>query len=97
VGFLGRTVEMPLVMADGKTIDRCAAETIEATALAISAMLERGERPPSPAGDEKREVQLNVRLTALERLALENAARREGYRSVSDFVRAAALGRSRVA
>lgn len=95
VGYLGRTIEMPLVMADGKTVEACMSQTLEATALAIASMLEHGERPPAPASEGKRDVQLNIRLTAEERLALDAAARRDGYRSISDYVRAAAISRLR--
>ena len=38
-GYLGRSVEFPLVMADGPTIAKCAAETIEAQTLAVATML----------------------------------------------------------
>lgn len=94
VGYLGRTVEMPFVMADGPTLESCAEETIEATTAAIATMIEMGQRPPSPAREGKREAQVNVRLTAEEKLILEQTARADGYRSVSDFIRAAALERA---
>lgn len=91
VGFLGRTVEMPFAMSEGTTLEACAANTFEATACGIAAMLENGESPPSPASEGKRDQQVNIRLTADEKSRLEHAARREGYRSVSDLIRAAAL------
>jgi len=91
LGFLGRSLEMPLVMADGSTPAACVAETLEATTLVVASMMERGETPPPPAAEGRRDVQLNVRLTALERSAIDAAAKREGFRSVSDFVRSAAL------
>jgi uncharacterized protein (DUF1778 family) len=40
-------------------------------------------------------VQLNIRLTTSERQCLEEAARREGFRSISDFVRTSALARTK--
>lgn len=91
LGYFGRTIEMPYVMADGKTPEACIAELMEATALAIAVDLENGERPPRPAGDEKRTAQVNLRLTQREKFDIEEAARREGFRGVSDFVRSAAL------
>jgi len=93
VGYLGRTVEMPYAMADGKTLDACAQATLEATAAAVATMLEAGDRPPSPARDGKRESQVKIRLTAAEKLALEEAARAAGFRSISDYIRTAALDR----
>ncbi len=95
VGYFGRTIEMPLVMGDGKTPDQCVAQVLEASAAAIATMLEAGQRPPSPSRNLKRDQQLNVRLTADEKLHLEEAARLAGFRSISDFVRAAALERGR--
>lgn len=93
-GYAGCTIEMPLVMGGGKTIQECVADVLEATTLTIATMLERGERPPSPAKAHKRDQQVNIRLTAEERLSLEEAARREGFRSISDYMRAASLGRA---
>lgn len=90
-GYLGCTVEMPSVMGGAKSIEACVRDVLEATAASIATMLERGESPPSPAREGKRDQQVNIRLTADEKLALEGAARREGYRSVSDLIRAAAI------
>jgi predicted RNase H-like HicB family nuclease len=94
VGYLGRSIEMPFAASDGPTLQECATNTLEATASGIAAMLEDGETPPAPANDGKRDQQLNIRLTARERLLLEGLAAREGFRSVSDFVRSAALRRA---
>jgi len=91
---MGYTSEMPFVMADGPTIDVCAANTIEATTMAVATMLEQGERPPTPAKDAKRDRQLNIRLTADEKERLEAAAQQAGFRSVSDFLRTAGLDRA---
>jgi hypothetical protein len=91
VGYLGRTVEMPLAMADGPTIAACAARTLESTTVAVATLLESGGTPPVPAGESRRDQQVNIRLTRDERLRLEASARRAGYRSLSDFMRAAAL------
>ncbi len=85
---------MPFAMSDGKTIAACIASTLEATACGIAAMLEAGQTPPSPAREAKRDQQLNLRLTADERFRLESAAQAAGFRSVSDFVRSAALRES---
>lgn len=49
VGYLGRTVELPYAMSDGKTVAKCARRVIESTTLAIATILERHERPPVPA------------------------------------------------
>lgn len=93
VGYFGRTVEMPTVMSDGKTVTACVRNVLEATALAIAATLEDGQTPPAPAREGKRDQQINIRVTADEKLRLESLAARDGFRSVSDYVRSAALNR----
>ena len=94
VGFVGSTVELPLVLGGGKTVQACARDVLDATTATIASILERGERPPAPARESKRDQQVNIRLSADEKFRLEEAARREGFRSVSDFIRAASLGRA---
>lgn len=94
VGYVGRTVEMPLVMADGETIEACARATIEATTAAVATLLEQGARPPAPAREHKRDQQINIRLTSEERMRLEAAARRDGFRTLSDYLRASGLMRA---
>ncbi len=91
VGYLGRSVEMPMVMADGKTVAKCAAETIEALTVAVAVMLETGQKPPVPNTSEKRTAQVNIRVTEEEKLRLEEAAQRQGFRGISDYIRSAAL------
>jgi len=93
-GYIGSTIELPLVMGGGKTIAACAKNVLEATTAVIATILEAGETPPAPARDGKRDQQVNIRLTAEEKLRLEEASRREGFRSLSDFLRASGLGRA---
>lgn len=92
--YFGCTIEMPLVMSDGKTVAKCFANVLEATTATIATLLEKGERPPTPAREGKRDQQVNIRLTAEEKLRLEEASRREGFRSLSDFLRASGLHRA---
>lgn len=91
VGFFGRSFEMPLVMADARTEAACIRETREALATSVAVMLELGERPPAPARAGKRETQVNIRMNAEEKTQIEEAARRAGFRSISDYMRTAAL------
>lgn len=81
-------------MADGTTFAACAKATLEAVTIIIATMLENGERPPGPARDGVRDQQVNIRISARERQTLENLAIRDGFRTVSDYVRAAALNRA---
>ena len=92
--YFGRTLEMPFVMADGKTRAECMEQVLEATTFAIASTYEESEVPPQPATDEKRSAQVNVRLTAQEKFRLEAAARQAGFRGLSDFVRNAALDKA---
>jgi len=89
--YYGWSLELPGALGGGETAERAAAEIREAATSVIAYMLEEGEVPPTPATDEKRTEQVNVRLTAEEKLRLEAAAKRDGFRGLSDFVRAAAL------
>ena len=90
--YYGRGLEMPHVMNDGKTPDECVAKTRDILTTAIAYLLENGEVPPSPASENKRSEQVNIRVTPEEKLLLEEAARSKGFRGVSDFVRSASLG-----
>lgn len=93
--YYGRGLEMPHVMNDGKTPDECVEKTRDILTTVIAYMLETGEVPPSPASENKRSEQVNIRVTPEEKLQLEEAARSKGFRGVSDFVRSASLGITR--
>jgi predicted RNase H-like HicB family nuclease len=89
--FLGRCLEMPLVMGDGKTADACVKNVRDALAATIAYMLEEGQSPPAPASEQTRTQQVNIRLTGAERTILEQTAHRKGFRGISDYMRSAAL------
>jgi predicted RNase H-like HicB family nuclease len=89
--YYGRGVELPLAMGDGRTADECVASAKKAFVAVVATMLESAQIPPSPAGEGKRDQQVNVRLTSDERLILETAARQQGFTGISDFVRSTAL------
>jgi predicted RNase H-like HicB family nuclease len=89
--FYGRGLEMPGVMNDGKTAEQCLKMTRESLVTAVAYLLESGKNPPAPASENLRSEQINIRLTPEERVVLEAAARRKGFRGVSDFVRSASL------
>jgi predicted RNase H-like HicB family nuclease len=93
--YYGRGVELPSAMGDGATPDACVAHTREAFVALVAYMLEEGQSPPPPAIEGVRTEQVNVRLSAEEKLVLETAAQSQGYRGISDFVRAAALSAAR--
>jgi predicted RNase H-like HicB family nuclease len=90
LGFLGRSVEMPTVLADGPTPTDCVRELREALTAAVATLLELGRRPPR-ASARARTAQINIRVSQEEKLLLEESARREGFRGVADFIRARTL------
>jgi predicted RNase H-like HicB family nuclease len=89
--WYGHGLEMPGAGGDGATVEAAVADTREALVTVVATMLEKGERPPAPASTGRRTEQINVRLTAEERLHLENRSQVQGFRGLSDYVRAAAL------
>lgn len=89
--WFGRGLELPNVCGDGKTVSRCVENTREALTGAVAYLLEAGQKPPAPARVGMRTTQVNVRLTAEEKLLLEAASRRKGFSGLSDFIRAVAI------
>jgi hypothetical protein len=83
-----------MVFADGNTMEQCCKNTREALILAVATMIECSQNPPSPASEKKRNLQMNIRLTAEEKVKLTRASRSLGFTGVSDFVRYAALKES---
>jgi predicted RNase H-like HicB family nuclease len=93
LGFIGCSVELPTVYADAKTPEQCYKATEEALMVAVATMIESGQRPPQPASAGRRTEQVNVRLTAEEKLLFSNAAMNLGFKGISDFIRNSALDR----
>jgi predicted RNase H-like HicB family nuclease len=89
--WYGRGLELPHIFGDGATPAKCVAKTEEAFVGVVALMLEEGQKPPMPARQGRRTQQVNIRLSAEEKLILENAANRKGFTGVSDFVRAVVL------
>jgi predicted RNase H-like HicB family nuclease len=91
LGFIGTSVEIPTVFADAKTPEKCYKAVQEALMVAVATMIECGQRPPQPASMGLRTEQVNVRLTAEEKLLFANAAMNLGFKGISDFIRSTAL------
>ena len=53
LGYMGTSVEMPTVFADGRTPASCRVATREALTLAVATMIECGDTPPAPVGASK--------------------------------------------
>ncbi len=93
-GYLARGLELPGALGSGATPAACLESTKESMAAVVAFMLERGETPPVSAADETKLVQLNVRISAGEKLMFEEAARQRGQ-GLSEFIRSAAVERAR--
>jgi len=93
LGYIGSSVEIPTVFADARTPEQCYKATQEALTIAVATMIECAQRPPQPASAKRRNEQVNVRLTAEEKLLFENAAMNFGFKGISDFIRNSALNR----
>ncbi|MBA7619081.1 hypothetical protein ES703_26413 [subsurface metagenome] len=91
LGFIGSSVELPTVFADAKTPEKCYRVAEDALMVAVATMIECGQRPPQPASAGRRTEQVNVRLTAEEKLLFANAAMNLGFKGISDFIRNTAL------
>lgn len=91
LGFIGSSVELPTVFADAKTPEKCYRTVEDALMAAVATMIECGQRPPQPASAGRRTEQVNVRLTAEEKLLFTNAAMNLGFKGISDFIRNTAL------
>jgi len=88
--WFGHGVELHYAMGGGNTPSRCVKDTYEAMRAVVALMLEKGECPPHPS-NQKREEQVNIRLTVLEKLQLETQAAQGGFNSISDYMRCKAL------
>jgi predicted RNase H-like HicB family nuclease len=92
--FYGRGVELPTTFGDGPSPDACMKDTREALSVTVAYMLEQGEAPPPAASEEKRTEQINLRVSAEEKLRLETLARQYGFKGVADYLRARGLARA---
>jgi hypothetical protein len=84
-------LELPNVFADGETASECVTAIREALEVATATMIEMGDKPPPPANEAVRREQINIRVSAEEKVMLEEAARSRGFRGISDFVRTTTL------
>ena len=94
LGYIGSSVELPTVFADGDTPQKCYEATQEALSVAVAAMLEAGQTPPQPAAFMKRTTQVNVRLTHEEKAMIATAAAKAGFKGLADFIRTTVLDRA---
>ena len=91
--YYGQGLELPTTYGDGRTPDECVANVREALEATVAYLLEKGRIPPTPAmlSDAGRTEEINVRVSAEEKIRLEGLARARGFRGVADYVRSRAL------
>lgn len=89
--YVGYPLELPNCFGGGETAEEAFEEIREAATTLVAYLLEKGETPPPPFSGAKRSEQINIRVTAEEKLRIESVAQREGFRGASDFVRTRAL------
>lgn len=92
--FVAHVTEFPGLVVRGSTPNVCEQKAREGMTILIASMLEVGRRPPTPITE--RRSQLNCRLAPEERVLIETAAKKAGFRGVSDYVRSVALAAARV-
>ena len=89
--WVGHALEYPEAIGVGKTVQECMVETRKTLLCGVASMLEDGDTPPTPARQNVRSEQVNLRLTPEEKAVLESRSRAKGFRGIADYVRAAVL------
>lgn len=85
LGYIGSSVELPNVYADGKNPNECYNAVKEALTATVATLIECKRKPPELA--KRRTEQVNMRLTAYEKLLLNSKAEGLGYKGIADFIR----------
>ena len=85
-GYIGQAIELPDVYASGGTPESCYENTAANVAKAVAMLLQKGLLPPTPDDLPKNE-NLHIRLTADEKIVLEQRAKQQGFKGTSDYAR----------
>jgi predicted RNase H-like HicB family nuclease len=91
--YVGQCVEMD-TLGIGDTVEDCIAEAKVLAITGLAHMLESGKRPPLPARNQPRNIQVNIQLSLDEKRAIEEAASKGGFRGISDYLRIRGLSMS---
>ncbi len=89
VGYRATAMEMPTAVGIGATREAAIADLNETLVATIAMLLASGGTPPQALGERKLE-QVNIRISAEEKLLLRELARKFGDgRNTSDLIRSA--------
>lgn len=91
--FVAQCVELD-TLGVGDTAEAAVAHAKELAITSACVMIEQGQRLPLPASTQARTVQVNIRLSPAEKIAIENAAASHGFRGISDYLRIRGLAAS---
>ncbi len=89
--YYGTGLEIPGANGDGPDPAACLKDVREAMAAVVGIMIEDGQQPPVPASSAGRAVQVNIRMSPREKLMVEELSRQQGFRGISDYIRAKAI------
>lgn len=90
-GYRARTLELPFVVGFGDNVASSLDELYTSLEFTVTALAREGVEPPVPASRGLRSEQVNVKLTHREKAMITDAAKRSGFRSMSDFLRSLAM------
>jgi|WetSurMetagenome_2_1015567.scaffolds.fasta_scaffold924242_1 predicted RNase H-like HicB family nuclease len=90
LGYFATAIEMPGTNAHGKTPNDCFKEIHQALIASVATLIDAGQPVPDVC-DAARSIQINLRVTPREKVLMTHAAKRLGFRGLSDFLRRAAL------
>jgi predicted RNase H-like HicB family nuclease len=91
--YVARIQEFPGIIVRAATPNQCEVKARAAIAVAIRVLREEGLAVPTPIRERRKQV--NFRLSEDELEAARLAASKSGFKSVSDFARAAILAATR--
>ena len=91
LGFTANCVEIPTVFANGQSANECVKAIRKALTYTVATMIESKDATPQPFSDNKRDTQVNVRLTYGEKLLLNSESKKLGFTGLSDFIRTSVL------
>lgn len=94
--WVARGVELYTCIGSGATPDAAVKDCREVMVAHLAFMAEDGDPFPATMREVKRTEQVNLRMTMREKTILERMSVASGFRSMSDFIRSAALDKAQI-